>query len=909
MSYKGTAAAVALLVGAICFARLRFRNRPRPPLNMERFKGLPRLPRTGVPRRYELELRPDLGECRFDGKVAITLDVGKSSKYLVLNAIDLVIKDGTVWLRPKNSKKVLFPYNVGLSANDEILVLEFEEALPHGEAILGIEFQGTLNDHMKGFYRSKYEINGQTRNMAATHFEPTDARRCFPCWDEPAYKAKFKITVQAPVDRVVLSNMPSIEEKIDGASKTMSFEESPLMSTYLVAIVVGEFDYIEGTSTTGNKVRVYTQVGKTSQGKFALDVALRTLPFYTKYFGIPYSLPKLDMVAIPDFSFGAMENYGLVTYRESALLYDENLSAAANKQTVAIVVTHELAHQWFGNLVTMEWWTHLWLNEGFATWVSYLATNLLFPEWKIWTQFTNETMVAFRLDGLVESHPIEVEVRHAREVDEIFDAISYIKGASLIRMLESYLGAQRFRKGLVSYIKRYASKNAKTEDLWGVLSEELGETVKEIMNSWTKQKGYPVVIAKLTDDGLKLEQTQYLSSGARGYGQWVVPITLCYGSYEVRKNALLHGKVEDVSLSDFKLTEASSQSSWIKLNVGQTAFYRVQYDDILATRLRSAVTAGQLDAADKFGLLDDTYALCHACKQPLSALISLVDVYRQELDYTVLLCLINVGYEVSRVVSDAIPDSADYFKLFVKNLLQFAANKLGWDPTPSESHLDAMLRDQILTALAEFEHEETLDEALRRYKIFLNDRSTQILPADIRKAAYTAVMKDCTASDKSGYESLLNVYKETDLSQEKVRILGSLASSTDPSIVHEALDFSLSSQVRKQDAVFVISGISREGREATWIWLKENWDLICERWGSGHLMNRFISSAVSGFTSEEKADEIQAFFSSRMLPSIQRTVGQSIETVRTNAQWVKSIRQEKGLKELLQTVGSNSRKN
>ncbi|XP_057851745.1 aminopeptidase M1 [Cryptomeria japonica] len=869
---------------------------------MEQFKGLPRLPTTAVPRRYELELRPDLDACKFDGKLTITLDVVEETKYLVLNSADLVIKDKSVWLRGKDTTKVLVPSNVGLDAEDEILVLEFEEALPRGKAILGIEFQGTLNDQMKGFYRSTYLINGEKRNMAVTQFEPADARRCFPCWDEPVCKATFKITVQAPVDRVVLSNMPSIEEKIDGASKTVSFEESPLMSTYLVAIVVGEFDYIEGTSAAGNKVRVYTEVGKTSQGKFALDVALLTLPFYAKYFGTPYSLPKLDMIAIPDFSAGAMENYGLVTYRETALLYDEKHSAAANKQRVAIVVAHELAHQWFGNLVTMEWWTHLWLNEGFATWVSYLAADHLFPEWKIWTQFTDQTMEAFRLDGLVESHPIEVEVHHASQIDEIFDAISYLKGASLIRMLESYLGAQCFQKGLVSYIKRYACKNARTEDLWAVLSEESGESVNELMDSWTKQKGYPVVIAKRTDDGLELEQSQYLSSGALGDGQWVVPITLCYGSYEVRKNALLHGKVGGVNLSDFKLVEASSQSSWIKLNVGQTAFYRVQYDDVIAARLRSAIAAGLLDATDRFGILDDTYALCSACKQPLSALLSLMDVYRQELDYTVLSCLINVGYKVSRVVSDAIPDSAAQVKLFIINLLQFAAEKLGWDPIAGESHLDAMLRGEILTALVALGHEETKQEGLKRFNIFLNDRSTQLLPADVRKAAYVAVMRNVTASDKSAYESLLNVYRETDLSQEKVRILGSLASSPDPSVVREALDFSMSPEVRNQDAVYVLFGTSSEGRETKWLWFKENWDLISKRWGSGFMITRFVSSSVSGFTTEEKADEIQAYFSTRKIPSIERTVSQSIERLRINAQWVKNVRQEKGLEDILQEL-------
>uniref|UniRef100_A0A0C9QQX2 Aminopeptidase n=1 Tax=Wollemia nobilis TaxID=56998 RepID=A0A0C9QQX2_9CONI len=871
---------------------------------MDLFKDLPRLPKFAVPRVYDLDLRPDLESCKFDGKLVVTLDVVEDTKYLVLNAADLVIKDSSIWLRGKNSREVKFPSNIGIDADDEILVLEFEEVLPLGEAMLGIEFQGTLNDQMKGFYRSTYMINGEKRNMAVTQFEPADARRCFPCWDEPAHKASFKITVRAPVDRVVLSNMPAIEEKSDGSLKTVIFEESPLMSTYLVAIVVGEFEYIEGTSTAGNKVRVYTEVGKTKQGKFALDVAVRTLPFYAEYFGTPYSLPKLDMIAIPDFSAGAMENYGLVTYRETALLYDQQHSAAANKQRVAIVVAHELAHQWFGNLVTMEWWTHLWLNEGFATWVSYLAADYLFPEWKIWTQFTDQTMEAFRLDGLVESHPIEVEVGHAHEIDEIFDAISYKKGASIIRMLESYLGAQCFQKGLVSYIKRYACKNARTEDLWAVLSEESGESVNELMDSWTKQKGYPVVFARLKDDDLELEQSRYLTSGSLGDGQWVVPITLCYGSYDVRKSTLLRGKVGSVSLSELRHSQndKGSQSSWIKVNIGQAAFYRVQYDDELGKRLRAAIEKGLLGATDRFGILDDAYALCCSRKQPLSLLLALMDVYRHELDYTVLSCLIDVSYKVSRVVRDALPSAADCVKLFIVNLLQFAAEKLGFEPISGESHLDAMLRGEILAALAVFGHEITKEEALRRFGVFLNDRSTNILPPDTRKAAYISVMQNVTSSDRSGYKSLLRIYTQTNLSQEKVRILSSLASSPDPSIVREALDFSLSSEVRNQDAVFVLYGLSNEGRETAWLWLKEKWDFIQKNWGSGFLISRFISTVVSPFTSEGKADEIEAFFSTRLTPSIERTVNQSIERVRINAEWVKHVQQENGLLELLQEL-------
>jgi puromycin-sensitive aminopeptidase len=417
--------------------------------------------------------------------------------------------------------------------------------------------------------------------------------------------------------------------------KTLYFQESPIMSTYLVAVVVGMFDYVEAQSTDGIAVRVYCQVGKSDQGKFALEVAVKTLDLYKDYFAVPYPLPKLDMVAIPDFAAGAMENYGLVTYRETALLFDDRHSAASNKQRVAVVVAHELAHQWFGNLVTMEWWTHLWLNEGFATWVSYLSADSIFPEWNVWTQFLSEATSGLRLDALDGSHPIEVEINHASEIDEIFDEISYRKGASVIRMLQSYLGAETFQKALASYVKKFAYSNAKTEDLWAVLEEESGEPVKKIMSSWTKQKGYPVVSVKKSDGKLELDQTQFLSSGATGNGQWIVPVTLCCGSYDVQKKFLMEDVHSKVDLTDLS-------GSWIKLNANQTGFYRVNYDEELASGLKLAIESKQLTASDRYGVLDDSYALCMACKQNLSGLISLLAAYREESEYTVLSHIIGV---------------------------------------------------------------------------------------------------------------------------------------------------------------------------------------------------------------------------------------------------------------------------
>ncbi|KAK0571465.1 hypothetical protein LWI29_016441 [Acer saccharum] len=868
---------------------------------MEQFKGQPRLPKFAVPKRYELNLKPDLTSCKFTGSVAVDIDIVETTNFIVLNAAELTIDNRSVSFATKTSSKVFEPKKVDVMEDDEILVLEFAETLPIGVGVLTIGFEGVLNDKMKGFYRSSYDHKGEKKNMAVTQFEPADARRCFPCWDEPACKATFKITLlDVPSELVALSNMPVIEEKVNGDLKTVSYQESPIMSTYLVAVVIGLFDYVEDHTSDGINVRVYCKVGQANQGKFALDVAVKTLEFYKEYFAVPYSLPKLDMIAIPDFAAGAMENYGLVTYRETALLFDDLHSAAANKQRVATVVAHELAHQWFGNLVTMEWWTHLWLNEGFATWVSYLATDNLFPEWKIWIQFLDESTEGLRLDGLEESHPIEVDVNHASEIDEIFDAISYRKGASVIRMLQSYLGAEVFQRSLASYIKKYACSNAKTEDLWTALEEGSYEPVNELMNSWTKQKGYPVISVKVKEQKLEFEQSQFLSSGSSGDGQWIVPVTLCCGSYNVRKNFLLQTKTKEFMGFSIRNESGNASSNWIKMNVDQTGFYRVKYDEELAARLRHAIEKKLLTETDRFGVLDDSFALCMARQQSLTSLLTLMGSYREEVNYTVLSNLISISYKVGRIAADAKPELVDYIKQFFISIFQYSAEKLGWDPKQGESHLDAMLRGEILTALALLGHDETLNEASKRFHAFLEDRTTPLLPADLRRAAYVAVMQKVSQSDKSGYESLLRIYRETDLSQEKTRILGSLASCPDANIILEVLNFLLSSEVRNQDAVFGLN-VSSEGRETAWKWLKDNWDYISKTWG-GFLITRFISAIVSPFASFEKAKEVEEFFASRSKPSVARTLKQSIERVHINAKWVQTIQNEEHLAEAVKEL-------
>ncbi|KAG6397974.1 hypothetical protein SASPL_139424 [Salvia splendens] len=438
------------------------------------------------------------------------------------------------------------PCDIVVDSDDEILVLVLEEVLEVGYGLLETEFSGVLNEHLKGLYRCTYSDKGEKKNMAASQFEAVDARRCFPCWDEPALKATFEITLEnIPSELTALSNMPVSEEKVHGNLKTVHFEESILMSTHLVAVVVGLFDYVEDTTEDGIKVRSYCPV-------------------------------------VPEFAGGAMENYGLITFRESELLLDALHSAAANIQRQTIVLAHEVAHHWFGNLVTMEWWTHLWLNEGFATWVSYLVTDKLFPEWNIWNLFLQETEDSLQMDALEKSHPIEVEIPQARAVLEYFDDISYRKGCSVIRMLENFLGDEIFQKSLASYMKKFGFSNAKTEDLWKVISETSGVEVDKIMNMWTKQKGYPVIAVKLKGTTCEFEQAHFLSSALDSDAEWIVPVTLCVASYENQMKFLLEAKYGQLDIGDL---ENDEENWWIKTNVHQAGFYRTKEE--ATNRLRA----------------------------------------------------------------------------------------------------------------------------------------------------------------------------------------------------------------------------------------------------------------------------------------------------------------------------------
>lgn len=843
-------------------------------------KPFERLPGNVIPKNYALRLQPDLAKFTFQGSQEITLDVKEETQTVILNCADIKVLGAKF-----GDAAAELSYN----EEDEKLTLAFPTKIPVGTGTLSMSFTGELNDKMKGFYRSKYTTpGGEERYGAVTQFEATDARRAFPCWDEPAVKATFDVTLVVPKDRVALSNMPvKCEAAMDGDSnlKVVQYERTPIMSTYLLAFVVGEYDFIEDKDSDGVLVRVYTPVGKGEQGRFALEVAVKTLPFYKDYFQIAYPLPKMDLIAIADFAAGAMENWGLVTYRETALLIDPDNSSSSTRQWVALVVGHEIAHQWFGNLVTMEWWTHLWLNEGFASWIEYLCVDHCFPEYDIWTQFVSSDFTkAMELDALRNSHPIEVPVGHPSEVDEIFDAISYSKGASVIRMLHDYIGDKDFRTGMHQYICKWNYKNAQTPDLWKALEGPSGKPVGDVMKTWTSQMGFPVLKVSQRQDGtnrvLTVTQEKFCADGKRPDGdfKWMVPAGICTASSPNKPvlTFMLDKETAEVTVPNVK------PGDWVKLNSGTVGFFRTRYDSDMLDLLLPAVRNKTLPPRDRLGLQNDLFALARAGVAPTVDFLKLAMAYKDEDNYTVWSDLSSNLSSLSVILQYT--EYYNNYQAYIRDLFKPIGAKLGWKPKPKEGHLDALLRSLVIGRLGRNGDPEYIKEAQARFEKHFDESET--LPADFRGPVYTTVL---THGNEELFEKMLKLIERSDMQEEKVRIMRSLGAVKDEKLIQRVLEFAMSEQVRSQDAVFVVAGVTGSvlGREKAWKFVQQRWEEFLTRYKGGFLLSRLVKSTAESFITEERALEVEAFYEKNPAQAAERTIQQAIENIRLNAQQLK----------------------
>jgi len=849
------------------------------------------LPETARPSKYRIKLQPDLENFTFDGEQSVDLLLLEATSTIVLNSIDLEISNTTLHA----NGITLTSKSVTIDKDAETATLDFGETIQPGDARLEMVFTGELNNKLMGFYRSEYTSqDGETRYLATTQFEPTDARRAFPCWDEPAKKATFEVTLVFSDEYQAVSNTPVVEEAVPGPGlKSVRFAETPIMSTYLLVFIVGNLTFIEERAAGGTTVGVWTTPGKEDQASFALDTSVKLLSYFNEYFGIPYPLPKLDHIAIPDFAAGAMENWGAVTYRETALLVDPDNSSAGTRQRVAEVIAHEMAHMWFGDLVTMEWWDDLWLNESFASWMGNKAVDWLFPEWEMWTQFVNmDTNRALSLDGLKNSHPIEQAVKNPAEVSQLFDAISYSKGASVIRMLENFLGEESFRKGLNRYLSSHMYDNARTEDLWSALETESGRPVTAIMDSWVKQMGYPVLQVESDRTGgqttLSVTQERFVYDRFLGDGGpdsdsdnevWRVPVSASRGSEE--------SAVTVMDGRQIQIDVPGSGDGWVKLNPLQTGFFRVNYSTEDWQRLVPAIESLELHATDRLGVQNDAYALSRAGLLPVTQFLSLAQAYKNEGDASVWSDLASNLRDIEQLISDEAIHPA--YQGFAREIFGPAARKIGWEPKSGEGHLDALLRSTVLSQAGSYHDPDVTAQATERFQKYLQDRET--LAPDLRGVVFALAAQ---SGGKDVYDQIWGLEGETDLAEEKIRLLMSLTRFQRPELLNSTLADSLSAKVRSQDSITLVAGVAAnpKGRDLAWEFVKDNWAEFDRRYGGGGFGLMRLVSICSHFNSQEKADEVDSFFAEHPAPAAERTIRQALERVRLNIKWLEQNRQE-----------------
>ncbi|KAI1313401.1 hypothetical protein EDD11_002668 [Mortierella claussenii] len=797
------------------------------------------------------------------------------------------------------------PFDVSYNVEEETITLEFPQVLHVGSSwILDVTYIGLVNDKLNGFYRSVYtDADNNVHQLTTTQFQSTHARRAFPCWDEPAIKATFSLTLVAPQGMTCLSNM-SVHARtlLENGMQEVTFLKTPIMSTYLLAWVIGDFDYIEGYTSgefNGERIRcrVYAPVGLADQGHYSLDLAVKSVEYFSRLFNIPYPLPKLDLVAVPDFAPGAMENWGLITFRTYALLIEE-YGSQDRKHEIAATVIHEISHQWFGNLVTMEWWSDLWLFEGFATHLAYIVVDELFPGWDIWSEFVKRIQEVLKHDSLRTSHPVEVGVANPSEITQIFDEVSYMKGASILRMLSAWLGQDQLLLGVRKFIHKYMWSNANTQDLWITLAEECKVDVPGFMSKWTRQTGYPVLsITELDDSTILVRQTLFLSTGDVQEEEdtliWPVPLGLATAADSTPRNIMMDTK---------ELVLKVDTNQWYKFNMGQTGFYRVSYPSKTLALLGQTFGTEQLNAANRVGLLTDAAALVASGIAPTSSFLTLLKYFEDEQNYMVwaevslrLQELLAVWLEQPKPIMDGLKEVQR--RLFTK-----IVKRLGWDFPEGEDSSTCNLRAVAIRFAGRAGDPEIVAEARRRFSAFMKDRDMSAIPPDLRFPVFEIVIR--TTQGVEEYEDIVNYYRETFIPAEKVVALSVLGYGNSLELVRRTLAFAMSPEVRTQDILSAIATLrsSVVGRAELWNFMRQYWDVLYERHCDDiGFLDYFVVLSIESFSTLERYREVQTFFANKDTSAYDRILATCLEGIRMNILWLE--RDCKDVEQWLRTNG------
>lgn len=828
-----------------------------------------RLPRHVVPIRYDLRLEPDLTSASFAGQETITVRVHRPTSDIVLNAIELDISSATIEGESGSARKAA----IVLDGTLQRCHLTFTEPVTAGNWRLTIIFSGTLNDKLRGFYRSTYkDENGATHNMAATQFEATDARRAFPCWDEPDFKAVFATTLVIDPTLTAVSNSTIASETREGGKKAVCFADTMKMSTYLVAFIVGRIEPTEPTMVGQTPLRLWAVPGKEHLARFGQDIAAASLSFFEKYYGIPYPGDKLDLLAIPDFASGAMENLGAITYRETALLVDQQSATHGELERVADVVAHENAHMWFGDLVTMSWWNGLWLNEAFATFMEMMAVDAWKPEWKRWDSFGVSRAAAYSVDGLQSTRPIEYPVQAPKDADAMFDVLTYEKGASVLRMLEQHIGPTIFRDGVRDYLHAHAYGNADTNDLWVSLGKIAKQPVPELMNGWIFQPGFPLVTATVSSSSeltIRQQRFSYLSdeqSRPSPDQRWQIPL-------QMRVTA--SGKA---STSRMLLTEKDTivplPHDWesILLNEGGHGFYRVRYaPDLLDRILNDGID--RLAATERFNLISDAWATTVAGLMPLRDYLDLTARFTVERDKNVWAVLLDSFSFLNRIVT---AKDRPALEAFVRGRVGRAVEDLGWAPRSGESEGTKQLRGELIGAQGKLGNDPAIQSrATELYQAYRQDAASvdpNVVPALVAILAHTG--------DVTRYDEFNACFLSASTPQEERRYLFSLAAFQPKALLTRTLTCTISGEIRTQDAPFLVSAIlgSVYGRELAWAFVKTNWEKMDQLFPKQGL--RRMCGGIVNLATPTLERDVREFFASRQIDLGGKTLEQYLEHLR-----------------------------
>jgi len=847
------------------------------PFNFESTPG--KLPKQVVPTEYSIRIIPDLEKLMFTGNETVKLNGHAPVRELVLNALELEITRASV------DDKNLPQSAVKIDKSTELLRLTLPSELAPGDHTLALSFSGKINQQGQGLFYMRYQEQGTGAKKIAlgTQFEATDARRFFPCWDEPCFRARFKLTAVVPQNWLAVSNMPVESETKIGNGKEVRFAMTPSMASYLNVFVTGELDLIE-TRAAGTQIRVIATKGKAEWGRYALESTAQILEYYNDYFGLPYPLPKLDQIAIPGGFGGAMENWGGITYYETGLLFDPEKSSATTRQRIYEVIAHETAHQWFGDLVTMAWWDNLWLNEGFASWMGTKCTAHFNPQWEVWLEKntprdpTGRTGISKELemegDARSTTHPIQQPIANEAEANSAFDDITYRKGQAFLLMLESFLGENTFRDGIRRYMAAHKYSNSTTADLWNALSQASGKPVRGIAAGWTEQPGFPVVNVKRDGENVSLMQERFTIHfpNARAL-QWKIPLTYLLSGDAKPQSRLMTEKIDQ--LRNIPVDRA------LKLNADGAGNYRVEYDEPSWKQLLDSLP--KLGVADRVNLLADAWAFVQANRTPLSSYFHLIEKLPAGVELAEWEQIINAFDYINRLLIENA--AREKFQNYARSILRPTFDRLGWEPRKDDAPRAALLRASLIEALGDLNDQEIVAGCRQRFQKYIVEPES-IVP-DLRASVFRVVGH---YADDPTWSKLRELGLKTTSTEEKQNYYDALAAARDPRLVTKSLQISLTDELPTSGAVFLVGKVARDSDhpDLAWDFAKVNMKTLLSKIDATGI-NRYAPSLFTFFSEESRAEELKAYAKTNLPPASTKEVAKAVDEIQFRSEFKKRL--------------------